>query len=278
MFKGRKLVIATKHHKESVIAPIFEKEIGVITFVPSSFDTDQLGTFSGEIKRTEDAFATVAKKAKWALELTNETLVVANEGSFGPHPHVFMANADFEIVYFLDVKNNLEIIATELSLDTNFGAITATSWGEVKEFALRAQFPSHALLIRKEENNYEQVWKGITSWETLEQIFYEVKKDQDKVYLETDMRALYNPTRMKVIENATRKLISKIKKTCPSCDTPGFDIVQHKEGLPCKWCGSPTQGTLSVVYQCKKCQFSQEQLYPNDKRVEDPMYCDYCNP
>ena len=33
MFKGRNLLIATKHEKEKVIAPILEKELGVKCFV-----------------------------------------------------------------------------------------------------------------------------------------------------------------------------------------------------------------------------------------------------
>jgi hypothetical protein len=40
MFKGRKLLIATKHEKEKVIAPILEKELGVSCFVINDFDVD----------------------------------------------------------------------------------------------------------------------------------------------------------------------------------------------------------------------------------------------
>ena len=48
MFKGRTLLIATKHQKEQIISPIFEKELGVRCFVPDHFDTDIFGTFTGE--------------------------------------------------------------------------------------------------------------------------------------------------------------------------------------------------------------------------------------
>ena len=40
-FSGRKLIIATKHKKESVIAPIFETYIGVSVEV-ADVDTDTL--------------------------------------------------------------------------------------------------------------------------------------------------------------------------------------------------------------------------------------------
>lgn len=51
MFAGRKLLIATKHEKEKVIAPILARELGVKCFVVSNLDTDELGTFTGEIDR-----------------------------------------------------------------------------------------------------------------------------------------------------------------------------------------------------------------------------------
>lgn len=50
-FSQRKLVIATKHHKEKVIAPLIEKVLGVECFVGKNFDTDTLGTFTGEVER-----------------------------------------------------------------------------------------------------------------------------------------------------------------------------------------------------------------------------------
>ena len=51
MFKGRRLLIATKHQKEKVIVPLLEMELGVKCFVPEYFDPDVLGTFTGEVER-----------------------------------------------------------------------------------------------------------------------------------------------------------------------------------------------------------------------------------
>jgi hypothetical protein len=38
LFENRKLIIATMHGKESVIAPVFEREIGVRCFIDKHFD------------------------------------------------------------------------------------------------------------------------------------------------------------------------------------------------------------------------------------------------
>tara|TARA_B110000116_G_C16594769_1_gene472242 strand:+ start:294 stop:461 length:168 start_codon:yes stop_codon:yes gene_type:complete len=54
MFKGRPLIIATKHEKEKIIAPLLEDNLGGISFVNPDFDTDMLGTFSGEVERKTD--------------------------------------------------------------------------------------------------------------------------------------------------------------------------------------------------------------------------------
>jgi hypothetical protein len=43
------------------------------------------------------------------------------------------------------------------------------------------------------------------------------------------MRAMYNPSRMTVIQNATKKLVEKINSCCPHCNIPGFGITDAKE-------------------------------------------------
>ena len=120
MFQDRKLIIVTKHEKEKAIAPFLEKSLGVSCFVNENFDTDILGTFTGEIERELDPIATARQKCLMAMELTNCDLGIASEGSFGPHPTIFFVSADDEFLIFIDKKNNLEIIARELSTATNF--------------------------------------------------------------------------------------------------------------------------------------------------------------
>ena len=102
LFKNRKLVIATKHKKETVIAPLLEKYLGVHCFVPNDFDTDTLGTFTGEVERKGNALETVRQKCLLAMEQTNCDLGIASEGSFGPHPTIFIAHADDEFLLLLD--------------------------------------------------------------------------------------------------------------------------------------------------------------------------------
>jgi hypothetical protein len=278
IFNNRKLLIATKHHKEKVIAPLFENAFGIACFISEEFDTDSLGTFSGEISRKDDALMTLRKKCLLAMEKNHCDLVIASEGSFGAHPTVFFAKADDEIMMFMDAKNELEIVVRELSMETNFHASVIASEAELESFTQQVNFPSHGLILKPAENNYDKIFKGITEPEELKRHFLDIKNEYGSVYVETDMRANFNPTRMKVIEKAAVKLLKAVESLCPNCEAPGFIVSKALSGLPCSWCNCPTDSTLSFLYTCKKCDFSNEVLFPHAKTKEDPAYCNFCNP
>lgn len=278
MFKNRKLLIATKHEKEKVLAPILEKELGVNCFVPENFDTDILGTFTGEIERKEDPIKTARNKCLMAMELNNYDLAIASEGSFGPHPSFYFAPVDDEMLVFVDRKNDLEIIARELSTETNFNGEEIKTENQLHAFAKQVKFPSHGLIIRKTKDDFTKIVKGITDWEILNNTFENFISTYGMAYVETDMRAMYNPTRMIVIERAAKKLAEKINSCCPKCTTPGFAIIKAIQGLRCMQCNFLTHSTLSYIYSCQKCAFTKEEMFPHNKTTEDPMYCDVCNP
>ena len=254
MFTGRRLIIATKHKKEQVIAPLLEAALGVTCFTDTNFDTDLLGTFSGDIQREQDPISTVRLKCLKAMELNNCDLGIASEGSFGVHPTLFFASADDEFLIFIDKKNDLEISVRELSTKTNFNGKAIKNEKDLLEFAELVKFPSHALILKKSEIDTQHQIKGISSIKALKEAFQYLIKKHKTVFAETDMRAMYNPTRMGVIEAATKKLVAKIKTYCPTCNAPGFGVTDLKKGLPCDLCNMPTQSTLSLIYSCVKCK------------------------
>jgi hypothetical protein len=278
MFNGRKLLIATKHNKEEVIAPLFENYLQVECVVATKFDTDLLGTFSGEIERKLDVIETLRQKCLLAIENTTFDLVVASEGSFGSHPTIFFAQADDELMIFKDIKNDIEIIARNLSTDTNFDGIVIKNQKALEDFATKVKFPSHGIILKSSEKNPEIINKDIGSISDLIVAYIELSKQHSTIFAETDMRAFRNPTRMQVIKECVEKLIEKINTLCPSCNFPGFEIKQVNAGLPCELCGSKTKSTLSHTYGCLRCDYKEEKYFPLNKKVEDPTYCDYCNP
>ncbi|GAB4224689.1 MAG: hypothetical protein Kow0049_00680 [Stanieria sp.] len=279
---NRSAILATMHQKEQVIAPLFAQEFGVKVIVPENFNSDRFGTFTRDIPRAGNQLAAARRKAEAVLDLTGETLALASEGAFFPHPHLPFLACDRELVLLLDRVNDLEIVGEELSTETNYNHCYVKNSTEALEFAQKVGFPKHSLVIMSDPDTKreEEIFKGINRPENLIEIvdFLLQKNAQDKVYVETDLRAMCNPTRMQVIKKATLKLIQKIAQLCPQCGCPGFDKSQQKQGLPCAWCHAPTNLVLAEIYQCQKCQFQETKMYPQGKQFADPGYCLYCNP
>lgn len=278
MFEGRRLVIATKHRKEEVLAPILERELGVHSFTLPTFDSDLFGTFSGEVERLDDAILTARLKCEKAMEMAQCDLAIASEGSFGSHPSFYFLPTDDEVILLVDKKLDASFSSRELSLDTNFNGEEISSYEELTDFANRSKFPSHGLILRKSKTCRETIIKGITDWPVLKESYDKLIKSNSSLFVETDMRAMFNPTRMKVISIAAERLVANLKSTCPFCHFPGFSIVKIKEGLPCELCHFPTRSIMSHIYICQKCLETKEILYPNQKMAEDPAFCDFCNP
>lgn len=278
IFEGRTLVIASMHRKEKVIAPLLEANLGVKCIVSDQLNTDLFGTFSGEISRAKNPLDVLRMKCNAAMDLTNVDLAVASEGSFGNHPMMYFTSADDELLMLVDRKNKLEIVERELSLQTNLNAAYVNDFEELKSFADKVHFPSHAVCMKDSESGGRYLVKGIQSMDQLKSCFHHCFNEFNSVYVETDMRALYNPTRMKVIEIATAKLCATIASKCPNCSFPGYSVQTALTGLPCSNCHFPTKSTQAFVYKCAHCAFEEKKNFPHDKTEEDPMYCDFCNP
>lgn len=274
-FKNRDLLIVTKHKKEQVIAPLFQNNLGVKFVLSKQFDTDTLGTFSGEIERQQNALETLKLKCLLAMEQEGYDLAIATEGSFGNHPTVFFAPANDELILLYDKKNNFFIFERHLSLETNFNTQKVTSRAELDSFLEAVNFPSHAVIVKDKDKNWSTIIKGIHDIQIIKKFFEETK---GSFFIETDMRALHNPTRMRIIEEVSNKLLDKINSICPNCHIPGFGVVSAEAGLLCDSCSMPTKSILAHIYQCQNCNYELKKMHPNNKETEDPMYCDFCNP
>lgn len=277
--KGRQASLLTKHRKEQVIKPIFENATNCEVLVDTSFDTDQLGTFTGEIPRPGTQLETARLKARKGMELKGTDLALASEGSFGPHPMTPFLPWNREIVLLVDDRENLEICGECANSETNYTHTLITSFREAEDFAREIGFPEHWLVLRPDHEGHQSMIKGINNWEWLKEAvkWGLAKAVTGKVFLETDMRAHANPTRMINIQKATKDLVSKLKQECPQCGIPGFSVVKKKRGLPCEWCNLPTREILAEVYVCKRCGFTVEQKFPRGEKASAGC-CDHCNP
>lgn len=277
-FYGRKLAIATMHGKEKVLAKPLESALGVHCIVPPGFDTDRFGTFSGEAERPGDAVHTLRLKCLAAMEALDCDLAVASEGSFGPHPILPFAAVGEERLLMTDSLHGLEIGVRSLSGLTNFQHAEISDWPALVAFAKRTGFPEHGLILSGILGGERKVFKGLNQTEKLESAFRALRETADTVMVQTDMRALYNPTRMQAIAGLCDELLERIRSICPGCNRPGFGERHYNGGLACAWCGTPTERLLSIETRCNLCGHVELQLHPDGVETADPGTCPHCNP
>lgn len=270
--------LASMHRKEQAIGSAFEKFLGC-KVRPAQMNTDLLGTFTGEIERRLSPSACAKEKCYRGLEVEKGSLGVANEGSFGPHPWIPFAAADFEVLFFADKNLGFELTLSTISAETNFAGASIQSADELSHFAKQALFPSHALILRPQNSkDLRLLFKGIQDWQELYRIFQKCSDaSQDRlVSVETDMRAHMNPTRMKVIEGLAYDMAARLAIACPSCKTPGWGSLQHVPGLPCQECRLPTDLIQAEIFGCCRCE--HQEVVEKQNEMADPGYCSFCNP
>jgi len=253
--------------------------MGCQIMVEALFDTDQFGTFTREISRPGSQLEVARLKAVKGMELAGVDIGIASEGSFGPHPLIPFVPWNFEIVLLLDQKEKLEICGQSATFETNYAQESIATWQEAEYFARKAGFEKHWLVLRPDNERHPSLVKGINTWESLKEAvgWGIANSSTGKVFLETDMRAHANPTRMRNIQKAAKDLANKIKKHCPRCGTPGFSVTSVIRGLPCELCSQPTEEIKARVFACGRCGFAKDQRIPRSKRAPAGQ-CPYCNP
>ncbi len=281
-YAGSCIILTTKHAKSIAIAPPFwgKLEASVLEYV---VDTDQLGTFSGEIKRKESALECARRKCEWPLDCFGDKVefAMASEGSFGPHPFIPFLPCDHEILYFIDRKHGFHLYLSHLSEKTNYRMEAIDSLELLDKFAKNAQFPSHALILRpNSRETTAPIFKGVNSQLALEEAFFESKKSalDGNVWIETDMRAQFNPSRMAVIGELAEKLAERLATHCPQCNIPGWGKVRVETGLTCSGCGSGTKLIKHEIHGCTKCSYEEVHQPSHGLEQAEPGNCQYCNP
>ena len=279
---GERAVIATMHGKERVICPVLTQALGLNCLVPSEFDTDRFGTFTREIERTGSQIDAARAKIKATFECSPDIrIVIASEGSFGPHPWIPFAPLGVELVLLVDRQTGLEIAGHDATIDTNFAHVVVDGPAGAFAFGDRMRFPEHGLIVMGSRGDQPApdiaLWKGIVTPDDLERAVRQTVALCGAAFIETDMRAHFNPTRMQAIERATLDLIRRFQSRCPVCAHPGFDVTERVPGLPCEWCGEPTQVIKAEVLSCSACGHRTEQS-ATERITADPGQCDACNP
>jgi hypothetical protein len=275
-------VLATMHGKERVIAPVLGQGLGLSVELAMGLNTDRFGTFSREIERRGSQLDAARAKIAAAFELAPHARVgIASEGSFGPHPYIPFLPLGRELVLLIDRETGLELTGHDASLETNFGHAVVSDLAGAVAFAERSRFPKHGLIVMGcvdgQPEPRRALIKDVTDHDKLEAAVLSVAAECGVVFVETDMRAHRNPTRMSAIERAAKSLVRRFLSRCPECAYPGFDVTERVPGLPCAWCGEPTHVIQFEVLSCNACGLRQERA-ATACATADPGQCEGCNP
>ena len=279
-YEGCRIVLTTKHGKEVAIRPAFEQILSA-EIVTCELDTDQLGTFSGEVDRAESAIDCVRRKCEWGMKFTSAEYAIASEGSFGPHPSIPFFPCDHEILYFFDKQRGIRLHESLLSEKTNYRMTSLAAIDELDRFAGKTQFPSHALIVRPNIwDDRSVIFKGIQTQQALHEAFHEcVGRSPDRmIWVETDMRAHLNPSRMAILAELAAKLARRLATPCPGCHTPGWGVVRFEKGLQCEFCNLPTEMVSHEIHGCVSCSLTEQVKRSDGLESASQKYCAWCNP
>ena len=112
---GLDFVFATMHKKDKILAPSFREQLKATLQAPKNLNTDQFGTFSGEITRPSNIKAVLREKALLGTKLTGLRQGLASEGTFGPHPWIPFVQSNRETLLFVDLDREIEIFVDHVS-------------------------------------------------------------------------------------------------------------------------------------------------------------------
>ena len=287
-YQGQPVALATRHGKERVLRRPFRAGLGVELVLAHGFDTDSLGSFSGERPRPADALTTCRLKAEAGLETCGVALGLASEGSYGPHPTIALLPVGIEWLTFVDRPRQLVISERMLSPRVCCSQRVLASGEDPAPWLKRVGFPAQGLIVFPHPPAGAggspppagAISKGIHNLEDLERARRRAAAlaADGRVLLQTDLRAHHNPSRMAAIRRLAFLLVRRIQTPCPACNTPGWGVVDTVVGLPCEWCGRPSALLAAEVFGCVACNHRAQVPRADGLSRANAGHCSFCNP
>lgn len=276
MIENQVIFFVTKHKKEQIVAPSFLVGFQA-NVIALDWDTDSLGTFSGEKERVLDPLPNARKKIELAIESgANGRFYLASEGSFVPHPEIPWLTMNEECLLFFDRKTGMQMHVFQYSEDVFFRKEKLASQDRLIKLLHDFDFPNHGLILKLSKGRELRIQKDFTSVEEVNHLVETMLNDGWGIEMESDLRAHQNPTRQNNIKKAGERLVEELKLNCPSCGSYGQNIKKRIEGVPCANCSIPSQQIKSYLRECYFCSHTWEQDLKNPPI--DPQFCFWCNP
>jgi len=237
--------------------------------VPENLDTDQFGTFSGEVARRTPAIDAARNKARLGMGATGLSHGLASEASYGPTGHE-------EILIFIDDVRGMEV--AEMLWESAEYAIShrVRSVADLPP-SVTSDLVEQAVIVRPSDS-YDGVVKGITDRACLRRaVATAARRATDRLAIvEPDLRAHHNTRRQQVLRRLSYRLARRLATRCPGCGTPGFGRVCSVGDVPCAICRTPTPLPILDVHGCSSCAYRHSVRV--GKSDADPGLCTSCNP
>ncbi len=282
IYFGEPIVFSTAHQKDKILEADFQNALQIKFVVPKGLDTDQFGTFTGEIERADDLKAVLKSKALLGTPTNGISLYLSSEGSFGPDPVNPFLFCNQENLLILDLKNNIEIFASKQSYDTSFNFASLKNKFELDAFLKKNPADQQPLVLKDSKNSKDRslIFKGISDDKEAAKIFDHLISTRSSVWIESDLRAHMNKKRQKVIKDCGQKLLEKILSLCPKCSLPGFSITKGFGHLKCVICDLESNYPSHDIWSCadQNCKYEKHELRSDGIQEIEPKYCMYCNP
>jgi hypothetical protein len=276
-YAGAVIAMGTMHGKEHQVAPPFADVLGARVIVPAGIDTDQFGTFTGELTRTLEPRAAATAKARLAMQVARVPYGLASEASY--NTWFGMLAMHEEILVFVDDTRDIQIVEGVNTPGAPGSPRQVDTADKAVEAAQSFGFPRQGAAVKASVKDRVQVFgKGITDTGTLiEAVNAALAAAEDsRAWVEPDLRAHHNPSRRDVLTALASRLARRIATPCPQCGCPGYGKVAVRHGLPCQACGCPTSLIAADVQGCPACGHST--VVARHGAVAESRFCPLCNP
>ena len=279
-YQGCTVVFGTHHGKEGQVSKPFLDILGAHVIAPPSLDTDQFGTFSGEIRRLLSPLEASRAKTRLAIAETGHPWALASEGSYGVLPGIGWPGHE-EILVFVDDTRGIEIVEGHRSLGIPGTVLSLTSHSEIGDDLARAGWPAQAVIVRPEipsDGKETGITKGIVDSAALASAIAKAVhiSSNGRAVIEPDLRAHHSPSRRAILRQLGVTMATRLARACPGCESPGWGKTGVSAGLPCSACGLPTDQTRADIWSCVAC-LHEEPLLRQEETAE-PRSCAHCNP
>ena len=217
-YAGTVIAMGTMHGKEQQVAPAFGTELGAIVIAPPGIDTDQFGTFTGEVARVLTPLAAATAKARLAMDAAKVPFGLASEATYDTWYGMLAMHQ--EILVFVDDTRGIHVVEGVNIPDTPGSPKLVETAREAVGAARRFGFPEQGAVVKATVDDATQVYgKGITDMAALVDVVNAAMAaaDDHRVVVEPDLRAHHNPTRREVLTVLSNQLAGRLATPCPVC-------------------------------------------------------------